>query len=51
MQEIYVVTDVELGWDNVVFVSFNKEEAQKCKDSRGGTGVLHTEYLSDKYEE
>jgi hypothetical protein len=28
---VYVVTNVELGWDNVVFVTFDKVEAEKCK--------------------
>jgi hypothetical protein len=24
MNKIYIVTNVELGWDNIVFVSFDK---------------------------
>jgi hypothetical protein len=50
-QRIYIVTDVDLGWDNIVFATTKEEEAEKCKDSRGDkTNVVHTIYLSDKYE-
>lgn len=51
MKTIYIVTDVEMGWDNVIFASFNKEEAEKCKQSRFGNGVLHEEEVRDKFEE
>jgi hypothetical protein len=51
MKTIYIVTDVELGWDNVIFASFNKEEAEKCKESRGGSGVLHEELVQDKFDD
>ena len=48
---IYIVTNVELGWDNIVFVSFDKAEAQKCKNSWGDTCVIHTKIIEDKFEE
>jgi hypothetical protein len=48
---IYIVTNVELGWDNIVFVSFDKAEAEKCKNSWGDTCVIHTKTIEDKFEE
>ena len=48
---IYIVTNVELGWDNIVFVSFDKAEAQKCKNSWGDTCVIHTKGIEDKFIE
>ena len=51
MQKVYIVSDTELGWDNIVFVTFDKAEADKCKKSRGDTCVIHTKTIEDKYEE
>ena len=48
---IYIVTNVELGWDNIVFVSFDKAEAEKCKNSWGDTCVVHTRRIEDKFIE
>ena len=48
--KVYVVTDVELGWDNVIGVYTNKEAAEKHKKSRrNGCGVIHTENLDETY--
>lgn len=49
-KEIYVVTNVELGWDCVVGVYEDKEEAQKKVDS-GEQYILHEEYLIEKSNE
>lgn len=51
IQKVYIVTNVELGWDNIVFVTFDKTEAEKCKNSWGDTCVIHTKRIEDKYEE
>ena len=49
--KVYVVTDVELGWDNVVGVFDNLEAALKCVNDRGeDINVLHEEYLESDYE-
>jgi hypothetical protein len=51
IQKVYIVTNVELGWDNIVFVSFDKAEAEKCKNSWGDTCVVHTKRIEDKFIE
>jgi hypothetical protein len=51
IQKVYIVTNVELGWDNIVFVSFDKTEAEKCKNSWGDTCVVHTKRIEDKFIE
>jgi len=48
---VYIVTNVELGWDNIVFVSFDEAEARKCKNSWGDTCVVHTRRIEDKFIE
>jgi hypothetical protein len=48
---IYIVSNTEMCWDNIVFVSFDKSEAQKCKNSWGDTCVIHTKTIEDKFEE
>ena len=50
MKTIYIVIDVELGWDSIIFVTFNKEEAQKCKEDRGSTCLIRERVIEDKYE-
>jgi hypothetical protein len=49
--KVYIVTNVEMGWDNIIFVTFDKTEAEKCKNSWGDTCVIHTKRIEDKYEE
>jgi hypothetical protein len=51
MNKIYIVTNVELGWDNIVFVSFDKTEAEKCKNSWGDTCVVHTKRIEERFVE
>lgn len=48
--KVYIVTDTELGWDNIVGVFSTKKEALKCKKSRGGCGVLHEYTIEEKFE-
>ena len=48
--KVYIVTNVELGWDNVVFVTFDKAEAEKCKDFFGtDVCVIHEKSIEDKF--
>lgn len=49
--KIYIVTNTEMGWDNIVFVTFNEDEARKCKNSWGDECVVHTKEIEDKFIE
>jgi hypothetical protein len=49
---IYIVCNTEMGWDNIVFVTFDKAEAEKCKNSWGDVFcVIHTKVIEEKFEE
>lgn len=51
-KKVYVVTDVDLGWDNVIGVYTNKEAADACVKARGeDSNIVHDEYLDDTYLE
>jgi len=47
--EIYVVTDTEMGWDNIMGVYTNEPAAKKHKEYRGQTCVVHTVTLKDEF--
>lgn len=51
IQKVYIVSNTEMGWDNIVFVTFDEAEARKCKNSWGDECVIHTKTIEDKYEE
>ena len=51
IQKVYIVSNTEMGWDNIIFVTFDKAEADKCKNSCGDECVIHTKRIEDKYEE
>lgn len=48
---VYIVTNTEMGWDNIIFVTYDEAEARKCKNSWGDTCVIHTKRIEDKYVE
>lgn len=48
---VYIVTNTEMGWDNIIFVTNDEAEAKKCKNSWGDTCVIHTKRIEDKYVE
>lgn len=50
-QSVFVVTCTELGWDCVVAVYTTEEEAQKCADKYGETGIVSSVSLETEYRE
>ncbi len=48
---VYIVTNTEMGWDNIIFVTNDEAEARKCKNFWGDTCVIHTKRIEDKYVE
>jgi hypothetical protein len=49
---VYIVTDCDLGWDNIIGVFTTELEAQKCVDNRSepDSCVIHNKELEEKFE-
>ena len=44
---VYIVYDVDLGWDNIIAVFTKERDAIACVENRGDTSGYHTEILND----
>lgn len=50
-KKVYIVTDVELGWDNVVAVYTNKKAAKQHVKARGDSAIVHENILEETFED
>lgn len=49
MSLVFLVIDTELGWDNVVDVFLNEEDAEDCVADRGGDSFIITKTLNESF--
>lgn len=49
MVYVYVVVDLEMGWDNIIGCFTSEDAAEECKSDRGESALVLVSELEDTY--